>query len=326
MTAEEKRLAVRKMYDSILGRNWYSQPRRNYCFTKYKDGKYYSDCSSSVSYCYKKAGFSFGILNTVGMYNSKKFVKVDVEIKNGIPQDMSKLRVGDMLLFAGTDKSRSGSGYVGHVEMVYSLGATAAKSKICGHGGTHPRVTTMSTYCTSRYKSKTSTKRGNKGLIKIVRFIQDDSAYEPIAPSFTPIAKGDKGNIVKNIQEILVKLGYDIGKYGIDGDYGEDTEKAVKAFQKASGLEATGLVDEQTYRQMDIVLNPPKLNKFVRIVNGTCFIRDAAGTNGDKIGTTPKGVVFKWLETAENGWNKIELKAPVNSGWVSPKYSAVYEE
>jgi hypothetical protein len=78
MTAAEKRQAVVKKYEEILGRNKYSQSLRDYCYKKYKDGKYYSDCSSSVSYAYKEAGFSFGILNTVGMYQSKKLVDVPV--------------------------------------------------------------------------------------------------------------------------------------------------------------------------------------------------------------------------------------------------------
>lgn len=124
MTANEKRNAVKKQYDIILGRNYYSQPRRDYCYKKYKDGKYYSDCSSSVSYAYKEAGYGFGILNTVGMYQSKKLVDVDVTIKNGIPQEIDRLRVGDMLLFAGSDSSRAYAGYVGHIEMVYAINGT----------------------------------------------------------------------------------------------------------------------------------------------------------------------------------------------------------
>ena len=59
MNATDKRKAVRAKYSEIIGRNEYSQARRNYCYKKYSDGKYYSDCSSSVSYAYKEAGYSF---------------------------------------------------------------------------------------------------------------------------------------------------------------------------------------------------------------------------------------------------------------------------
>ncbi len=171
MTANEKRAAVAAKYKSILGRNHYSQPKRDYCFKQYKDGKYYSDCSSSISHCYKEAGFGFGILNTVGMYQSKKMTAVPVIIKNGQIQNPEVLRVGDMLLFAGSDPGRAYAGYVGHVEMVYEIDGTDIT--LCGHSSGRPSTKKMTTYCKSRYNAKTSTKLGNKGLIKVVRFLCD---------------------------------------------------------------------------------------------------------------------------------------------------------
>lgn len=54
------------------------------------------------------------------------------------------------------------------------------------------------------------------------------------------LMKGDKGAEVKTMQENLINLGYSCGKSGADGDFGGDTEKAVKAFQKDKGLEQDG--------------------------------------------------------------------------------------
>ena len=179
MTATEKRASVIKKYEEILGRNKYSQPKRDYCYKKYSDGKYYSDCSSSVSYAYKEVGLSFGILNTVGMYQSAKLVDVPVIIKSGTIQNPEILRPGDMLLFAGTDTSRAYAGYVGHVEMVAKV--TDSKVTIYGHGSGTPRATEMNAYCKSRFSSKTKTKVGNKGLIKVRRFIADDVVTDPVA-------------------------------------------------------------------------------------------------------------------------------------------------
>jgi len=173
MTAAEKRQAVIKKYEEILGRNKYSQKKRDYCYKKYKDGKYYSDCSSSISYAYKEAGFSFGILNTVGMYQSKKLVDVPVIIEDGIIQNPEILLPGDMLLFAGTDSSRAYAGYVGHVEMVAKI--SGSKVTIYGHGSGTPRATEMNAYCKSRYVKKASTKLGHRGLIRVRRSILDDA-------------------------------------------------------------------------------------------------------------------------------------------------------
>ena len=191
MTATEKRAAVVKKYGEILGRNKYSQPRRDYCYKKYKDGKYYSDCSSSISYAYKEAGFSFGILNTVGMYQSMKMTDVPVTIKNGIIQNPEVLQVGDMLLFAGTDSSRAYAGYVGHVEMVAKISGKTVT--IYGHGSGTPRATEMNAYCKSRYAKKTNTKLGHRGLIRVRRFIQDDP--EAVVKNPTVTVSGPKVKI-----------------------------------------------------------------------------------------------------------------------------------
>lgn len=173
MTANEKRAAVVKKYGEILGRNRYSQQKRDYCYKKYSDGRYYSDCSSSVSYAYKEAGFSFGVLNTVGMYNSPKFTDVPVIIQNGCIQNPEILRPGDLLLFAGADSSRASAGYVGHVEMVASV--SGKNVTIYGHGSGVPRAAEMNAYCKSRFSIKTKTGLGHKGLIRVRRFIPDES-------------------------------------------------------------------------------------------------------------------------------------------------------
>ena len=198
MTATEKRAAVVKKYGEILGRNKYSQPRRDYCYKKYKDGKYYSDCSSSISYAYKEAGFSFGILNTVGMYQSKKMTDVPVTIKNGIIQNPEILLPGDMLLFAGTDSSRAYAGYVGHVEMVAKISGKTVT--IYGHGSGTPRSTEMNAYCKSRYAKKTNTKLGHRGLIRVRRFIQD--APEAVVKNPTVTVSGPKLKVTGNTVNI----------------------------------------------------------------------------------------------------------------------------
>jgi len=94
-------------YKTILGRNVYSQPRRNYCYKKFTDGKYYSDCSSSYCLTWKEIGVNIPLLNSVGIYESSSFTKVDVKILNGHITNPEVLKVGDALLFAGNDASRT---------------------------------------------------------------------------------------------------------------------------------------------------------------------------------------------------------------------------
>ena len=59
---------------------------------------------------------------------------------------------------------------------------------------------------------------------------------------------GDKGNHVAKLQEALTITGYYSGK--ISGNYGELTEKAVKAFQKAKGLSADGIAGSSTIKAL----------------------------------------------------------------------------
>lgn len=169
MTADPKRQAVCGKYAIIIGRNIYNQNLRDYCYTPYKDGKYYSDCSSSISYAYKEAGYGFGILNTAGMYTSYKLTTIDADIADGIP-DTSRLRPGDMLLFAGTDASRPEK--IGHVEMYCGNGI------ICGHGSGNPSYKDLVAYCRSRYNSW-AIGGWRKGLVCVRRYIQDDAVVQP---------------------------------------------------------------------------------------------------------------------------------------------------
>ena len=174
--ANEKRLSVVEKFKTILGRNYYSQSLRNYCFHPYSDGNYYSDCSSAVSFSYSEAGFNFGNMTTINMIISKKLKDVNVIIKEGIIQNPEVLRIADLLLFAGDDVGRKNYDYVGHVEMVANIKEN--EITIYGHGSGFPREIEMNQYCKQRYETKTETPLGNRGLIRVRRFIRDDDDLE----------------------------------------------------------------------------------------------------------------------------------------------------
>jgi hypothetical protein len=64
------------------------------------------------------------------------------------------------------------------------------------------------------------------------------------------LEKGNKGKSVKALQILLIGYGYSCGKCGADGDFGSDTLKAVKAYQKAVGLDADGIVGAYTWTKL----------------------------------------------------------------------------
>ncbi len=67
--------------------------------------------------------------------------------------------------------------------------------------------------------------------------------------STTRLEKGSTGSDVKELQTKLKKLGY-YDAY-VDGDYGDTTVAAVKAFQKKYNLTADGIAGKETLKKLD---------------------------------------------------------------------------
>lgn len=74
--------------------------------------------------------------------------------------------------------------------------------------------------------------------------------------SYKTLRRGNYGELVKQLQTKLKSLGYDLGVCGIDGDFGQATEKAVKAFQKDHGLTADGVVGQKTWAALESTETP----------------------------------------------------------------------
>lgn len=77
-----------------------------------------------------------------------------------------------------------------------------------------------------------------------------ESAAEGFTTVFPQLSKGDKGDRVRVMQELLRGKGYDLGTYGADGDFGTMTHRRVVAFQVANGLAADGIVGKNTWRKL----------------------------------------------------------------------------
>lgn len=66
--------------------------------------------------------------------------------------------------------------------------------------------------------------------------------------AYETLQNGMTSEAVQAMQQQLIDLGYLGGK--ADGIFGKNTAKAVRAFQNACGLEATGVADQATQRQL----------------------------------------------------------------------------
>lgn len=63
-----------------------------------------------------------------------------------------------------------------------------------------------------------------------------------VNPTRDMLRKGDRGRSVKELQKLL--------KIAADGNFGPNTEKAVKKFQAAHGLVSDGLVGPRTWKEL----------------------------------------------------------------------------
>lgn len=84
-----------------------------------------------------------------------------------------------------------------------------------------------------------------------------------VAPAVTPstptvattiLRKGSAGPEVKSLQKKLLQIGYYLGSYGADGDYGDATVTAVRKFQKDNSLAIDGEAGPDTLAKIDKVL------------------------------------------------------------------------
>jgi hypothetical protein len=64
------------------------------------------------------------------------------------------------------------------------------------------------------------------------------------------LKKGAKGSEVKALQTLLIGYGFSCGSSGADGDFGSNTDKAVRAYQKAKGLSVDGYCGPKTWAKL----------------------------------------------------------------------------
>lgn len=64
------------------------------------------------------------------------------------------------------------------------------------------------------------------------------------------LKKGSSSNQVKAMQILLEGYGFNCGSYGADGDFGNDTLKALKNYQKDKGLDADGVCGSKTWSSL----------------------------------------------------------------------------
>ena len=141
---------------------------------------------------------------------------------------------------------------------------------------------------------------------------------------------GCTGEAVRELQEDLLALGYSLPRYGADGEFGSETEKAVEALQRDYDLTATGIADAATLAAIETAIEDGKESlpptQAVKITGGSVNVRSGPGTANTRIlGVAHSGdkLPYQDQEREVDGrpWYLAEYKG--ENGWVSSKYSEV---
>ena len=151
----------------------------------------------------------------------------------------------------------------------------------------------------------------------------EDGSDRPQEYGQRMLRRGSVGEDVRALQEDLIALGYDVGRYGADGDFGPDTEDAVEAFQLHHGLEVDGIAGPETYgalfelfKESGEEQTPEEPEKTIRITEGyTWNIRTQPTTSAPVRGIAHLGDEYAEGELTAEGW--INIIHNGQSVWVS---------
>ncbi len=189
----------------------------------------------------------------------------------------------------------------------------------------------------------------NKPWNSILRYMGDNAASGQVVEIKGYLSKGDKGDAVKEMQKMLVNVGFSCGSAGIDGDFGGNTDTALRAFQAFYGLEVDGQYGPKSKAKLVSVYNgkssasaPAASGAGASYTVGREYtlqvelrVRTGAGTgcaakshsqltadgrrhDRDGDGCLDAGTVVT-IQEVKNVGNDVWIKAP--SGWMAAYYN-----
>lgn len=259
-------------YKTILGRNVYSNDLRTYVFTPYKNGKYYSDCSSSQNATLTKIGLKTPAFTTVEMYKASGYFDIlPAKITNGHMTNPEILQIGDMLLYAGSSATRKL--HIGHVEGVYAIkGSTintdtspsTPASTIAGS----QTVADFQKFMLSNYRSLVGADlvidgeygaKTRAAALKVWKYMANKyygahltvgnanffESCKQVAEQMTDAEINEHPTLAYILQGVLAGKGWYTGNF--DAEIGPMTKEAIKKLQKAKGLTGDGKMTASTW-------------------------------------------------------------------------------
>ncbi|MBQ6721517.1 MAG: peptidoglycan-binding protein [Clostridia bacterium] len=187
-----------------------------------------ADCSGLFRWAYSELGekIAHGSNSIFDRYCSAKG-----QLKKGKRTDGADLLPGTAV-FTGDSKEHGHIGlFIGNGEVIEAAGTEQGviKSKV------------------------TATKWTWWGELKALSYPGRETSETPSEPTAErpTLRRGSKGEFVTMLQTELIRLGYALPKYGADGDFGNETLAALKAFQQDNGLNDDGVCGPKTWEKLE---------------------------------------------------------------------------
>lgn len=205
----------------------------------------YAWCNVFIDWCFYKAlgldrtrelliGFSAGCTQDYNWLKAKG-------------QIVSEPQVGDLVFFG--DLSHIGIIEKVDNEKIYTIeGNTSNKAELIINGG---QVAKKSYLKSSKYIYGYARPKYNEEVQNTTENNTEQQVTYPL------LKKGSKGNFVRTVQEKLIQKGYVLPKFGVDGDFGSETEEVVKQLQRDVHIEVDGIVGKNTWNALNNVFVKP---------------------------------------------------------------------
>jgi len=171
--------------------------------------------------------------------------------------DFSNVKIHDNELAAKSADSINALAYTSGNNIVFNSGQYNTSSdtgkRLLAHELTH--VVQQDNLKQSSINQKIQRQSADRFPLTSPRFT-GDALLEKVLNDEDVISKNrnNHSESVRKIQQALIDAGFPLPQFGADAQFGDETERAVKAFQRASGLiqsEQDGIVGENTLSRLD---------------------------------------------------------------------------
>lgn len=188
-------------------------------------GEAYPWCMVFVWWCFREAGLAklfYGGKKTASCTTLMNWAKANGQFVT------SGYKPGDVLFYQfDSDPAADHTGIC--------VGASAA-SVTAIEGNTNDRVATV--------------ERRVYTLHGAWRPLYDDAEQTGCGITLPELRQGDTGSPVEAMQSLLEGRGYSVGRYGIDGDFGNDTASALRSYQQYHGLVSDAVCGVKTWSKL----------------------------------------------------------------------------